>query len=161
MSGVRRRRSLLVRRLVGETLVYDLDTHRASCLNREAAAVLDACDGRRSLPEIRRRVARTLETTVADGYVELALDRLSRSGLLEDPPGPPSRARREMLRRLTATAALALPLVTSVIAPEPASAQSCLPNGSPCNANGECCSGSCVGMMDMICIGSGGGMMMM
>ena len=54
-----RRRSLLLRELGDETLAYDLSSHRASCLNREAAAVFHACDGRRSPQEIAAVVSAT------------------------------------------------------------------------------------------------------
>jgi len=144
MSQVSQRRSLLIRKLGDEALVYNLETHRASCLNREAVAVLEACDGRRSLAEIREHVGRTLRTPVEDGYVELAIDRLSRSGLLDDATIPPSAGRRELLRRLAAATALALPSVTSVLAPTPAEAATCLPNGERCSNNKQCCSDMCV-----------------
>ena len=143
MGQVSQRRSLLIRKLGDEALVYNLETHRASCLNREAVAVLDACDGRRSLVEIREHVGRTLGMPVEDGYVELAIDRLSRSGLLDDTTSPPSAGRRELLRRLAAATALALPTVTSVLAPTPAEAQTCVPSGGNCRKNADCCSGKC------------------
>jgi hypothetical protein len=144
MSPARQGRSLLIRKLGDETLVYNLETHRASCLNREAAAVLDACDGRRSLADIREHVGRTLGTPVEDGYVELAIDRLSRSGLVDGAASPPSARRRDLLGRLAAATALALPTVTSVLAPTPAEAATCLPDGEKCIADVECCSGACM-----------------
>ena len=114
-------------------------------------AVLDACDGRRSLAQIREHVGRTLGTPVEDGYVELAIDRLSRSGLLDDATSPPSAGRRELLRRLAAATALALPTVTSVLAPTPAEAATCRPNGEIAGKDKDCCSGNCSGGMMSRC----------
>lgn len=145
MHRVSHRPSLLIRKLGEETLVYDLETHRASCLNREAAAVFEACDGQRSLAEIQQQVARTLGTPLQDWCVELAIDRLSRSGLLDDGTSPPSAPRREVLRRLAAAAAFSLPVVMTVVAPDTAAAQSCLPTGTACPMAGSatCCTMAC------------------
>jgi hypothetical protein len=147
MELVSRRRSLLIRELGVETLVYDMESHRASCLNREAAAVFKACDGTRSLSEIRRRVSQRLGEPVDEGYLELAIDRLARRGLVDPVSKPPSAPRRELLRRLAAASALALPSVISVLAPTAAEAQTCLANGKMCMDNGECCSNQCKMMM--------------
>jgi hypothetical protein len=139
----RRRKPVVVREIGDEILAYDLSTHRASCLNRGAAEVFRACDGLRSPPEIAALVGERLDCRVGTRYVEVALERLVRSGLVESPPAL-QPGRREALRRLAATAALALPAVTTVLAPEPAQAQTCLPNGSNCLMSGDCCSGCCM-----------------
>ena len=150
MTHVGRRRSLLVRELGAETLVYDLDTHRASCLNREAAAVFEACNGASTLSEIRRRVSQRLGEPVDEGWVELAIDLLAQRGLVDAVSRPPSAPRRrELLRRLAAATALALPGVTSVLAPTAAEAASCLASKSKCMSDAECCSGAC--KMDAMC----------
>jgi len=147
MHNMNVRRSLLIRKLGAETLVYDLESFRASCLNREAAAVFEACDGKRSKPEIRARVSDRLGSEVDDAYVELAIDRLARQGLVEPLGAPLSKERREVLRRLAAAVAVALPVVTSVLAPSVAEAQSCLPNGTVCTGNAQCCSKMCQASM--------------
>ena len=162
MERVSRRRSLLIRELGVEALVYDMESHRASCLNREAAAVFEACDGTRSFSEIRRRVSQRLGEPVDEGFVELAIDRLADRGLVDAASKPPSAPRRELLRRLAATTALALPSVISVLAPTPAEAQTCLADGQMCLNNAECCSGDCDngGMMPSFLCEPGGMMMM-
>jgi len=147
----RQRESLLVRDLGDEILVYDLESHRASCLNPGAAEVFRACDGRRTLDEIAAVCARGLGRPVGAPYVALALERLARAGLVDARLPVASAGRREALRRLAATAAVALPAISSVLAPEPAQAQTCLPNGSMCVRSAQCCSGCC--MDNFMCTG--------
>jgi hypothetical protein len=53
--------------------------------------------------------------------------------------------RRELIRRLGLAAAASLPLVTSIVAPTPAQAASCLPSGQPCTSSLQCCSAVCAG----------------
>lgn len=137
-----------------ETLVYDLDSHRVSCLNREAAAVFQACDGRRSTRQIARFVSRRLGSEVRPDYVALALQKLADRGLVESDSAPLSRGRREAVRRLAAGAGLAVPLVTSILAPEAAHAQSCVANGGSCTMSSQCCSGCC-GVLSMMCRNTG------
>ena len=147
----------MLRELGDETLAYDLSSHRASCLNREAAAVFHACDGRRSPQEIAAVVSQQLECEVGSDYVELAIRRLAGCGLVDAETSPVSRSRREAIRRMAVAAALALPIVTivtSVLAPEAAEAQTCLANGKACMTSGQCCSGCCGFFIEM-CRNSG------
>ena len=152
MERVSRRRSLLIRELGTETLVYDMKSHRASCLNREAASVFRACNGHRTIAEIALNVGEALGREVDEHYIGLAISRLSQSGLVDTASIPESPRRRELLRRVAATAAVALPTITSVLAPAPAEAQSCVLMGLPCTMDSECCSGMCQ-MNQMLCVG--------
>jgi hypothetical protein len=64
--------------------------------------------------------------------------------LLIDVEKPVRRtSRREAIRSIGIAGAIALPLVTSLVAPTPARAASCLANGKPCVSNVQCCSGKC------------------
>jgi len=47
---------LVVQELSEEVLVYDLDRHRAHCLNRTAALIWRHCDGSTSVAEMARRL---------------------------------------------------------------------------------------------------------
>jgi hypothetical protein len=124
-----RRRKLVVRELADETLVYDVKGHRAHCLNRTAALVWGLCDGERTVPGIAREAGERLAARVPEKLVRLALGQLADRGLLA--PGGPGPAgaplSRRALMKLGLAAAVALPLVTSIISPTPAMAQ------SPCN----------------------------
>lgn len=142
-----RAEGVVVRELDGEVLVYDLDTHRAVCLNASAAAVWRLCDGRRTPSDIRRALGQADVRAVPEEFVWLALEQLGRDGLLDARlPARPSAlkglSRREMIRRVGLAAAVALPAVTSIVAPTPADAASCLPQGAPCQDSAQCCQGS-------------------
>lgn len=121
---------LLVEEMDGETLVYDLETHDAHCLNPAAALVWKRSDGRtpvRDLIPLLREVGLPAEESV----VWMALSRLDDAGLVEAVSLPGRKAsfsRKEVLRVLGATAAmtLLLPAVESVVAPLAAQTASCI-----------------------------------
>lgn len=120
-----------MRELAEEVLVYDGEHHRAHCLNRTAALVWKECDGKTPVAEIAERVGRQLSEGVPEELVWLALGRLAQLDLLapcaRTTAAPMPVSRRRMLRRLGAAAAVSVPLVTSIVSPTAAEAQ------SPCN----------------------------
>jgi hypothetical protein len=130
-----RRSKLVVRELADETIVYDVEGHRAHCLNHTAALVWGLCDGEHTVSRIAEKVGERLSARVPDEVVRLALEQLADRGLLLrgeathgiSPAASNALSRRQMMRRLGLAAAVTLPLVTSIIAPTPAQAQ------SPCN----------------------------
>jgi hypothetical protein len=161
---------LVVQDLADETLVYDQARHRAHCLNRAAALVWRHCDGRHTVADLARVVARELGLPEDEDVVWLALDRLKRAHLLEGEvarPGETGRlTRRDVLRRLGLAGGLALllPAVTSILAPDVAQAvsgttQSACQNNPAANA-GRCCVNvsprrKCVNIFGFgICIGA-------
>ena len=135
---------LLVRELAEEVLVYDEEGHRAHCLNRTAALVWKSCDGRTSVARIAERVGAQMSAHVSEEVVWLALEQLAEFDLLSTGAARAAAAtslisRRKMLRRLGVAAAVSLPLITSVVSPTAAEAQ------SPCDEQNcpppMCCSG--------------------
>lgn len=142
-----RSEGLLVRELDGEVLVYDLERHRAVCLNPAAAFVWRRCDGRTDVASLGRALAGELGAAAApEEVVWLALEQLGRDRLLGEIVRRPAAARvtrRELIRRLGLAAAATLPLVTSVVAPTPAQAASPAGPGQPCTSSVECQSGVC------------------
>lgn len=136
----RRSRGLLVETLGEETLVYDLERHRAHSLNRTAGLVWSACNGERDAAAIVRHVARELPEATPE-LVDAALARLARAHLLAGDLMP----RRAAVRRLALAAGLA-PVVASIVVPEPAQAATCMPVGGCCDKQSDCCPGlNCVG----------------
>jgi hypothetical protein len=146
-----RQDGLVVERLGDdETLIYDVATHRAHCLNPAAAAVWSACNGRRDFDDIAQHVARELPGFSAE-MVSIAVHRLDRAHLLTGNAGA-EMPRRTALRRLTVAGAL-LPLVSSIVVPEAAQAASCSPAGGCCASKSDCCPGlNCVGPQSPPCM---------
>lgn len=156
-----RREGLIIRELEDETLVYDLERDEAHCLNQTAALVWKHCDGRKAVAEIAALLEDELKTTVDERVVCLALVQLRRKRLLSErvshARSTPRISRRELALKLAQAAVLALPLITTIAAPRPASAASCSPNcgvpplaeccpaGCPCTASTAniCCTGIC------------------
>ena len=142
-----RREGLALREVEGELLVYDLERHRAHCLNPAAARVWRQCDGRRTAGQIARSLAQTSDLPGGEGAVRLALRQLSRRRLLEGSvEGPPQAGfptRREMGRRLGLAAAAALPLIVSIPAPLAVQAGTLKGVGAQCEADEECASRCC------------------
>ena len=143
----RARTSRLVTRDLGdELLVYDLERHKAYCLNRVAMEVFRHCDGETTIPDMARRIGNALGMPVDEQAVRLGLVRLEKAHLLDSPVAQILHtSRREMLRTLGRAAAVVVPLVTAITVPTSAQAQAtgCLANGMPCIANSQCCSHNC------------------
>ena len=152
----RARTSRLVTRDLGdELLVYDLERHKAYCLNQVAMQVFRHCDGETTIPDMALRIGNALGMPVDEQAVRLGLVRLEKAHLLD---GAVAQilytSRREMLRTLGRAAVVVVPLVTAITVPTSAQAASvCLPAGSPCTGPGQCCPGlSCnasIGMPGM------------
>lgn len=142
-----RRSQLVIKELASETLVYDESNHQAHCLNQTAAFVWKHCDGRRSLPALARLLETETNVSAPEHTVRLAIKQLEESHLLEASRSKPIWAglsRREMVRTL-GIAAVALPIVTSIVAPTAAQAATviCRTQGQSCTGVGQgtCCAG--------------------
>ena len=151
-----RKQKLVVREFAGELLVYDKKHHEAHCLNSTAALVWKHCDGRTSVTEISRRLAKELsgnsDKPIDERLVWDALDQFRNRHLLEErleiPKGMleiSGGLNRRQLMRVLGLTIVAVPLVTSLVAPTAVEAAgSCKSAGAPCAASIECCSGLCV-----------------
>ena len=149
---VARHKNLIVRELPDETLIYDLDSDKAHCLNQTAALVWQNCDGTRSPRDLADYLEEKLGATVPEDVVWLALHQLERFKLLCEPVSKPPRlrgmSRRHLMRTLGIAAAVSIPVITSIIAPTPAQAASCnsqtgRDNNCPCVTSAQCASGCC------------------
>lgn len=143
-----RTEGLVIQTLPDEVLVYDRDRDKAHCLNQTAALVWKYCDGKTTVPNIAKRLERELKTgRVDEKVVWYALGQLGKDHLLEENLAPPAllagMSRREMVRVLGVAAVVAVPLVTSIVAPTPAQAATCLATGQACTSGAQCCSTVC------------------
>jgi hypothetical protein len=146
----RAREDCLWRELDDEVVIYDPERHEGHCLNATAAAVWKLCDGKNSASQIAVIVSRQFSSQVDKPVVQLALERLADAHLLVVPASPARHLSRRVAIRRIGIAAIALPLVTSVVAPTPAHAASCFPDGHACASSAQCCSGLC-GLLSHIC----------
>ena len=158
-----REEGLVVRQLLDEVVVYDLERHKAYCLSLGVASIWRRCDGRTTPAAIVRSLQKTLPA--GEEAVWIALERLSRARLLQEPVSRPmSPAEPSRRRWMKKTAVLAGLSVISIAVPSADYAASCitsaacrsLPNnqcpglpccdgpgaGRPCTkqANGPLCS---------------------
>ena len=117
-------RSLHTEVVNDELCIYDWATQRVHALNAAAAQVWQLCDGTRSLTQIAD-VLRSTWGAEAPALVALAFSEFAAAGLL-DREVPLERwgiSRRDLVKRLGLTAAM-LPVVSSIVAPSKAQAQS-------------------------------------
>ena len=135
-----RKDGLVVEELPDELLVYDLDRNKAHCLNNTAALVWKHCDGGTPTADIALILRDELNTPVDEEVVWFSLGQLSRAHLLREPiqrpEGKPGLSRRELIRKAGIAAAVAVPLVTTILAPTAFASLSCgqfscLPNRPP------------------------------
>jgi hypothetical protein len=133
---------LVTRDLGDELLVYDLDRHRAYCLNQIAMQVFRHCDGKTTIPEMARRIGDAVSMPVSEDVVRLGLARLEKIHLLDDAVTQVVLAsRREILSTLGRAAVVVMPLVTAIAVPTSAQAQAtgvCPTLGSPCFNTAQC-----------------------
>ena len=144
-----RKKGLVVQELSGEVLVFDRERNKAHCLNPTAALVWNHCDGKTSVADIARAIQDEVNAPVDEDVIWIGLDQLSKSHLLQERASLPEEkaglSRREVMRRIGFAAAVALPVVTSIMAPTAAQAANCLASGAPCTTSAQCCSGLCSG----------------
>lgn len=144
-----RRTGLNIQELADETLIFDTENDQANCLNAVAAHVWKHADGTHSVADIAAHLTQTLHAPTDPRVVWYALEQLSKKHLLVTPlPIPPAYARMTRRSFLTkagvAGAAVAIPVIVSIVAPTPAHAQSgCVADGQSCSTSAECCSKCC------------------
>jgi hypothetical protein len=144
LDPLARKEGLIVEQMPDEVLVYDLERHKAHCLNRTAAFVWQHCDGKSDASTIARRMEKEFDAKVSDELVFLALDQLGKDHLLEKrvalPAAMVNASRREVMRKIGLATAVALPVVISIMSPTAANAVTCIASGAPCSPTVVCCS---------------------
>ena len=141
-----RQERLIVKELPEEVLVYDLEHDQAHCLNHTSALIWKNCDGTRTVAQLRELIEKNAGSPVPEEMVWLALDQLETFRLLDKMPSRPTQfagmTRRDMVRRV-GIAALALPVILSIVAPTAQAQASLLPPGACCGNPNQCQSNSC------------------
>lgn len=131
---------LVVQELDNELLIYDLATNQACCLNRAAIQVMECCDGQ------TKADAAAVRLGMPEDMLWGTLERFRHAGLLEDEFGEPlasnTVSRRRMLRQAAALG-IAMPIISSLVAPSALAAASCVGTNQPCtgSSSSQCCPG--------------------
>ena len=149
-----RQDGLVVRVLEDEVLVYELDEHKAHCLNDTAARVWKRCDGKSTAADIARSLAEELGEPVDEGVVWLALGELWKLHLLEGEAQPAENgiSRKQFVRKAGLAAAVTLPVVSSLAVPSAAMAVTGVPCGQPCTVGGIPCAAPCNACVNNVCV---------
>ena len=141
-----RQEQLIVKELPDELLIYDLKHDQAHCLNETAALVWKNCDGRKTVDQLRKLMEDNAGSPVPEEMVWLALDQLESFKLLDEAALKPAQfagmTRRDMVRRV-GIAAIALPVIMSIVSPTAQAQVSGAAPGACCTSPGECASNSC------------------
>ncbi len=149
---------LLSRHLNDELVIYDKRHNRAHCLNRAATSLWRKCDGKTTIVCLAAELDMDLNQQEREAIVISGVDQFREAELLTcSKTDTTSRStRRDLLYKLTQVSSYAvfLPLVTSILAPTPAMAQTGLPNGAPCLSSSQCISGCC-NAGSLKCVGAG------
>jgi hypothetical protein len=159
---VARQEGLVIQEMPDEVLVFDLETNKAHCLNETAAFVWKACDGKNSVAEITKLFGNQSGKPVEESLVWLAIDQLNENNLLAEKiqANFNGQSRREVIKKIGLAAVIALPIVSSLVAPTAAYAVFCSgpQQGQPCTSSGPsiCCNGVCCDPPVVACTNSTG-----
>ena len=141
-----RETNLAIQELENEILIYDTLINKAICLNSTSALVWQACDGKRDVPEISRYLSKKHKQKLTEDLVWFTLDILKKSNLIANNDEITSvyegMSRREIIRRVGIASVVALPVISSIIAPTSSRAASNVICGvlgeTPCVTVADC-----------------------
>ena len=135
--------NIVIQELDKEILIYNLELNKAASLNESSAAIWKLCDGQRSVSDIAETLGRRLGAPISKDFVWLAIDQLHDEDLLSNKSEAKPRfrglTRREVIKKVGVTSMVALPIVSSIVAPAAVSAQTggfacvvgtCIPDGA-------------------------------
>lgn len=145
-----RRQNIIEQDLEKELLVYDLSNHNAYCLNETSRIIYLACNGETTFDELKRKYKFT------DDLIYFALNDLRERNLVDDYQ-PQSflnkQSRREAIRKIGFTSMIAIPLITSLVAPTAVSAQSGpRPLNAICTSSAQCQTNFCTANPGRCCV---------
>lgn len=133
-----------------EILIYDLTKNKALSLNKTSAMIWLLCDGNKTISEIAGELSVKLKSPINNDFVWLALLQMKKDDLLENPEEISDDfdglSRREVIRRVGLATLVALPMISSLIAPTSAHAASSLTCSGTCRCpNATPDAGTCAG----------------
>jgi len=115
-----RNKNVVINELEKELLIYDLSINKAFCLNETTAIVFNACGTNRTFDDLKS------DHNFTNDIVYLALDELRKNDLLAETYDSPfaGMSRREAVKKVGFASMIALPIISSMIAPSSANAAS-------------------------------------
>lgn len=120
--------NVLVQELEKELLLYDLDRNKAFCLNETSLMVWNLCDGENTVEDIRHKVSIQLKTNIPEEIIWLTLEGLKNEKLLNNHKeitiNFKGLNRREIIKKVGFSTLIALPLISTIVSPNAAAAQS-------------------------------------
>lgn len=112
---------LVVQELGKEVLIYDLNNHKAYCLNETSAIIWKLCDGKTSVGQMSLLSAGQLNKPISEDMIWLALDDFKQNNLLADNKSVRIEfnglSRREVIKKAALASMVALPIIIGIIAP--------------------------------------------
>jgi len=141
---IARTNNIVVQKLEDETLLYDLESDKAFCLNDTSAKIWHLCDGNKTAQEISDEMSVELRSLVSEEVVWLAIEQFQKDGLIDELNASffGGTSRREVIRKIGFTSLVALPIVSSLVAPKATMAQSCAAINGACMSDPQCCPGA-------------------
>lgn len=134
VKPIARKSEIVIQEFGNETLVYDLTSNKAFNLNETSTTIWQLSDGNKTISEIAESVSKKFNSPVSAEFVWLALEQLRKEGLIENGAEISSLyegvSRRSMIRRVGLSSLVALPIISSLIAPLAVNAQSGFCGGS-------------------------------
>ena len=128
MKPEARNSGILIQELEKELLIYDLAINKVFSLNETCAMVWAECNGRKTIAEIASILSRRTKGLVNEEVVWLALETLQKENLLSKNasilPNFNGLNRRQIIRKLGFASLVAFPVITSLVVPTAAMAQS-------------------------------------
>lgn len=119
--------NIVIQELDNEVLIYKFSDNKAFCLNQTSTLVWQACDGTNTISAIVELLNNTLKIPVTEDFVWLAISDLQKEGLIEVENNQPllkGKSRREVIRKIGFASMIALPVISSLVAPRAVDAQS-------------------------------------
>lgn len=148
IKPVSRKGNIVVQEYGKEILVYDLIENKAFSLNETSALIWQLCDGDKTVAEIAENLSGKYDSAISEDFVWLALEQLKKDSLLENSSEISADfgglSRREVIRKVGFATLVALPLVSSLIAPmaiQATSLQSCSNQTCRCGPGVTSCNG--------------------
>ena len=150
VKPISRKSDLVTQEHEKEILIYDLIIDKAFSLNETSSLIWNLCDGKNSVSDISASLSKKLKSSIDEDFVWLALEQFKKDNLLanveEISINFGGLSRRDVIRKIGFASLIALPMVSSLLAPTAVNAASgsCTTGasnralGCPCTAITQC-----------------------